>query len=109
MLSLSNQERRAVLFLLTIALTGLCIDFFAKTIPGIQGVVKINERTIGIDINKASYADLRRIRGVTGKLAQKIIEYRKEHGSFRDIEELKEIKGIGDYRYERLRAFLFVE
>ena len=43
------------------------------------------------------------------KLAEKIVAYRNEHGQFRDLEELREVKGIGNFRLEKLKEILFVE
>lgn len=46
--------------------------------------------------------------GVTKATADKIIKYREEVGVIRSIEELKNIKGIGDKRLEKLRLILIV-
>jgi competence protein ComEA len=62
-----------------------------------------------IDINKANDEELLRVNGLTLKLAEKIIEYRKANGRFKSINELKDIKGIGDYRFQKLKDLFFVE
>ena len=46
--------------------------------------------------------------GITKATADKIIKYREEVGVIRSIEELKNIKGIGDKRLEKLRLILIV-
>jgi competence protein ComEA len=47
--------------------------------------------------------------GITPKLANSILVYRNTKGAFRDIEEIKQLKGIGDYRYEKLKDLFFVD
>ncbi len=47
-----------------------------------------------IDVNRATAAELMRLPGVGPVLAQRIIDYRAEHGPFRSVEELAEVPGI---------------
>jgi len=48
-----------------------------------------------IDVNKASKSDFMQIKGIGAKKAQSIIDYRKKHGKFKSISDLKNVKGIG--------------
>jgi len=41
-------------------------------------------------------------------MAKRIIEYRNIHGSFYNIEEIKEVKGIGEKTYEKIKALITV-
>lgn len=56
-----------------------------------------------ININTASESDLQEITGIGPSKAEAIIQYRTEKGSFKDIEELKEISGIGEKTFEKLK------
>ena len=49
-----------------------------------------------LDINKATIAELVKVNGIGEKKAESIIAYRKEHGKFKNIDELKKVKGIGN-------------
>ncbi|MEA2111048.1 MAG: helix-hairpin-helix domain-containing protein [Campylobacterota bacterium] len=49
-----------------------------------------------IDINKAGKAELMSISGIGAKKAEAIIKHRKKHGKFKSINDLKNVKGIGD-------------
>jgi len=51
---------------------------------------------MAIDINTATKEDLIKIKGIGEKKAERIIQYRKEHGKFNSIDELKNVKGIGN-------------
>jgi competence protein ComEA len=56
-----------------------------------------------ININTASERMLEKLPGVGKGIAELIVSYRKEVGSFRSVSELKEIPGIGERRFEALR------
>ena len=49
-----------------------------------------------MDINKATKADFMAISGIGEKKAEAIIKYRKKHGKFKSIEDLRKVNGIGD-------------
>jgi competence protein ComEA len=54
----------------------------------------------------ATEDQLDEIDGIGPTLAQRIIEYRTEQGGFRSLEELREVEGIGEKRFESLREAL---
>ena len=62
-----------------------------------------------ININKATKEELDTLPGIGESTAQKIIKYREEHGSFKNIEELKEVKGIGDAKYEEIKDLVDIK
>ena len=51
---------------------------------------------VKVSINKASKAELMTLKGIGEKKAQAILAYRKKHGKFTSIENLKAVKGLGD-------------
>ena len=56
-----------------------------------------------VDINAAGRDELQRLTGIGPALAQRIIDYRGEHGPFRSVEDLLEVKGIGEATLEKFR------
>ncbi|MBB5909504.1 ComEA family DNA-binding protein [Actinoalloteichus hymeniacidonis] len=56
-----------------------------------------------IDLNAASVAQLDSLPGVGPVTAQRILDWRTEHGRFDSVEDLREVDGIGPTRYERLK------
>ena len=56
-----------------------------------------------IDINQASAEVLVRLRGIGPALAQRIVEYRRQHGPFHSVEELVQVRGIGAAKVRGLR------
>ena len=109
MLNLTQEERKVILFLITAALVGLGINFFIKINSRIKTIAIADINIAKLDINKAGLNDLLQCNCISSKLAKKIIEYRDTQGPFSNLEDLKEIKGIGDYRYEKLKDLFFVE
>lgn len=61
-----------------------------------------------VNINTASLSELDTLPGIGPSLAQRIISYREENGSFTDPEDIKKISGIGDKRYDQLKDFITV-
>jgi competence protein ComEA len=59
-----------------------------------------------IDLNKAPVHDLQELPGIGEKLAGRIVQHRKNHGSFKSIEDLRKVRGIGKKRMERLRPLV---
>lgn len=56
-----------------------------------------------ININTATQTELELLTGVGPSTASKIIAYREQNGKFRSIEELKEVPGIGESKYETIK------
>lgn len=61
-----------------------------------------------ISLNKASKNELLALPGVGPAMADRIIADRREHGPFKNVEDLKRVKGIGSKKFEKLRKYLHV-
>jgi competence protein ComEA len=62
-----------------------------------------------VNINTASQEEFVALhKGLGPAKAQAIIDYRKAHGPFKSVDDLKHVKGIGAKRLEKLRADLTV-
>jgi competence protein ComEA len=55
-----------------------------------------------ISINTAGYEELQKITGVGPVIAGRIIEYREENGPFGKLEDLKDVKGIGEATFLKM-------
>ena len=56
-----------------------------------------------ININIASKEEIQTLNGIGETLANSIIEYRKENGKFNSIEDLKNVSGIGESKFEKIK------
>ena len=62
-----------------------------------------NQETKLISINTASATELMTLNGIGESKANNIIKYREEHGQFKSIEEIKNVSGIGDAAFEKIK------
>jgi competence protein ComEA len=62
-----------------------------------------------INLNTATLEQLDQLPGVGPAIAQRIIDYRQNVGSFTNIEQITEVKGIGDATFEKIKALITVE
>lgn len=67
-----------------------------------------NGKIIKININTATLAELDNLPGIGPSTAQKIIEYREENGKFKKIEDIQNVKGIGEAKYEDIKEKITV-
>ena len=59
-----------------------------------------------VDINKASVKELMKVKGVNAARAKAIVTFRKKHGDFKSIDDLKEVKGfkkLSDKKFQELQ------
>lgn len=56
-----------------------------------------------INLNTADSGELQKIRGIGPKFAERILEYRKEHGRFQSADELVNVRGIGPVKFEKMK------
>ena len=59
-----------------------------------------------VNINSAGLDELQRLPGIGPAYAQRILDYRTEHGRFTSVEQLDNVKGIGPKTLEKLRPFV---
>ena len=69
---------------------------------------KEENTNILININTALVSDLTKIKGIGESKALAIIKYREENGNFKTIEDIKNVSGIGDATFEKIKAFITV-
>lgn len=63
----------------------------------------------GVDLNRASAAELETLPGIGPSLASAIIQYREQHGPFQSVEGLLSVPGIGPTRLSQLRDLVRVD
>ena len=91
------------------------IDETSKYITSSGGVVQENgesekkNETGKVNINTATQTELETLPGIGPSTSLKIIDYREENGKFQSIEEIKEVSGIGDAKYENIKDLICVK
>lgn len=62
-----------------------------------------------VNINQATQSELETLPGIGPSIASRIIEYRQQNGKFNTIEDLKNVKGIGDAKFENVKKYIVVK
>lgn len=57
-----------------------------------------------VDLNRATASDLVALPGIGPVLAERIVEWRTEHGGFSSVDQLREVPGIGEAKYGSVKA-----
>jgi competence protein ComEA len=61
-----------------------------------------------VNLNSATAADLETLPGIGAKTAARIVEYRQKNGPFKKVEELMNVRGIGEKNFLKLKPQLTV-
>ena len=122
-----NYSTEKILLIVALILFAGIIFFnaFYKSDASIPSVIYINEntedtsknkddtssenRTDKININTATEKELsENLSGIGESIAKRIVEYREHNGEFTNIEDIKNVSGIGDKMFENIRDSICV-
>ncbi|KAB0375808.1 hypothetical protein FD755_012451 [Muntiacus reevesi] len=84
-------------------------DLMAEQQPHHLATAAAVPLTPRVNINTATPAQLMSVRGLTEKMAVSIVDYRREHGPFRSVEDLVRMGGINAAFLDRIRHQVFAE
>ena len=102
---------RRLMFAVAIAIATLIVSpssSWAQAAKG-RGAAKAKATaTDPINLNAATAAQLQTLPGVGASAAQRILDYRQKNGSFKKIEELMNVKGIGEKSFLKLKPLITV-
>jgi len=87
----------ALVLIATIGATAFAAEAPASTPSGV------------VNINTADVAQLSLLPRVGAKAAQRIVDYRTQHGRFEKPTDIMQVKGFGDKSYQRLSAYITIE
>jgi competence protein ComEA len=90
----------SVILIATISSVAMAADAQPVAASPVTGIV---------NLNTADAAQLAMLPRVGAKAAQRILDYRKEHGSFKKTSDLMQVKGFGEKSFERLAPYVTVD
>ena len=131
-LAFTKNEQKVFLFLSVVLLSGIAVKaykayivpqtpaeydytgsdsvFTARTqISAADSSGSSKETIKKIDLNTATKSELMTLPGVGESTADRILLHREERGSFKNIDELKKVKGIGEKKFEKLKLHIEVK
>lgn len=68
--------------------------------------IPFKTEAIKISINSSSLEELCLLPGIGEKIAQRIIDYRSENGLFQNIEDITNVSGIGDAKFQKIKEYI---
>lgn len=99
-----------------LAIFMLCVLLLAVSLPAAEMVqaaspkatAAVSSQVAGelIDINHADLATLATLPGVGEKIAERISAYREANGSFKSVDELLNVKGIGPKMFDKIKPLI---
>ena len=118
-LSFSRMERMGIVVLsfLLLGVIGYRVYLSQLSVPPpvnvdptqFQAEIAAFEKDTILDLNTATAPQLDRLKGIGPVLAQRIVDYRAEVGGYVSVEQVNEVKGIGDVKYDAIVPYLRVD
>ena len=106
---LTHQEKTVLLGLVFVVLTGSAVRYAFGQFPSLGGMIHFMEAGPSLpklDLNKASEEELIELPYIGVYTARRIIEFRETRGPFKDIQQLKTIKGIKEKNFAMFSKYL---
>ena len=106
---LTSQEKTFLICLCCVIATGSAINSLYKSRQDFVKTIELSDVRPFIrqvNINTASPEELMRVPYIGEKTAQRILDYRKEHGAFTDLQQIKMIRGIYPNSFEKMKHYL---
>ena len=85
------------------------IPKLGEELKSVNGDAGQNGDTALVNINEANSSQLLTLPGIGEAKASAIMDYREQNGGFKDAAELKEISGIGEKTFEKLKELITVK
>jgi competence protein ComEA len=109
----TKEEKIVLVFLIGSVLLGSSFLYLKKRNPAPFSALEFKEPDEApsekININNATMDELIGIKGLGRSLAGRIIDYREREGRFASVEDIKNVKGIGEKKFQSIKERICVE
>ena len=102
------MRRFTFVFVILVAALAVASGAQAQAQPKKAGAKATATATSPVNLNTATSAQLETLPGVGAAAAKRILEYREKNGLFKKIEELMNVKGIGEKSFLKLKPLITV-
>ena len=105
MFHLTPQERKFICLIMIVFIIGAAVQLvLRRDIAPMRWARSV--RQFKININTARPEQLQMLPGVGAALASRIIEYRKENGPFRNLDDLQDVDGLTAKRFAKIKGLI---
>ena len=107
---LSRFDQPTIAIILIVSVLAIAVSFWHLRVTR-QGIIDIDDAPresvrFVVDVNEAEWPELGNLPGVGPKLAQAIVDHRRDLGPFRSLEDLLAVPGIGTVKLAAIRPYL---
>lgn len=103
---MSKREILVLVILIAVLIALNIVNYAKRERLKANTLVVVEEIAVKIPINTAQTDELDVLPGIGPALADRIVAYRKEHGPFKTVEDIKKVKGIGNKLLEKMLPFI---
>jgi comEA protein len=103
---MKRKEIFILLILITVLLVINVVSYVRRENLKKSYVILVEEEAIQISINEADVDELTELPGIGPVLASRIIEYRNQNGLLEKLEDLKQVKGVGDKVFQKILPYI---
>ncbi len=103
---MGKREILVLVILIAVLIALNIVNYVKKENLKKNYTVLIEEIKVQISINDVDAGELEDLPGIGPSLANRIVEYRNMHGRFKDLENLKNVKGIGNKLFQKILPFI---
>ncbi len=109
MRNLLKNNTLATFMVASLLLSGASVIQAERVYAAEKAQVQVDAKTAKVvNINQAGSEELQTVRGIGPVIAKRILDYRAAHGNFAKLEDLRNVQGIGEAKFEKIRAQIAV-
>ena len=105
MFYLTPQERKFIAIIMIVFIMGSAVQLLLRRdIPPVRWAKSV--RNFKININTARVDQFQMLPGIGAALASRIVDYRREHGPFKVLEDFQGVHGLTAKRFGRIKELI---